>query len=60
MLQAAEHLGVRGILVDALDDDASRFYQRFGFRPSAALPLKLMVTLEEVERVLGKSTPEEQ
>jgi predicted N-acetyltransferase YhbS len=54
VLQAAEHLGVRGVLVDALDDDASRFYQRFGFRPSAALPLKLMVTLEEIERSIGQ------
>lgn len=54
--QAAELLGVRGILVDALDDDAKRFYEQFGFRASAALPLKLMVTLPEIDRVLGAAS----
>lgn len=56
ILQAAEQLGVRGVLVDALDEQANQFYQRFGFRPSAALPLKLMVTLEEIERSIVKDT----
>lgn len=51
-----ELLGVRGILVDALDDDAKRFYEQFGFRASAALPLKLMVTLPEIDRVLGAAS----
>lgn len=53
IVQAADLLGIRGILVDALDDEARAFYERFGFRPSAALPLKLMVTLAEVERALA-------
>lgn len=52
--QASELLGVRGVVVDALDDSAARFYQHFGFRPSAALPLKLMITLEEVRRIIGQ------
>lgn len=50
--QAAEFLGIRGILVDAIDDQAKRFYEQFGFRPSATVPMKLMITLAEVERVL--------
>jgi predicted N-acetyltransferase YhbS len=55
--QASALLGVRGIVVDALDDGAARFYQRFGFRPSAALPLKLMITLDEVGHILGQTNP---
>lgn len=50
VLQAADLLGIRGVMVDALDDNAKRFYERFGFRPSAAIPLKLMVTMQEIER----------
>ncbi|MEQ1694370.1 MAG: GNAT family N-acetyltransferase [Hyphomicrobiaceae bacterium] len=55
-MQAAALLGIRGILVDALDDDARAFYEKYGFRSSTALPLKLMVTLAEVERALAKLT----
>ena len=29
----ATHLGIRAVEVDAIDDDARRFYQRFGFTP---------------------------
>lgn len=54
-LQAASLLGIHGLLVDALDDEARRFYERHGFRASAALPLKLMVTLDEMERMLAKA-----
>ncbi len=50
---ASDLLGVRGILVDALDDDAKRFYEKFGFRGSEALPLKLMVTLKEIATIAG-------
>lgn len=54
VVQAADLLGIRGI-VDAIDDEAGTFYQHFGFRPSATLPLKLMVTLAEVERIVRKA-----
>jgi predicted N-acetyltransferase YhbS len=55
VMQAADVLGIRGIMVDAIDDRARQFYEKFGFRPSAALPLKLMVTLQEIERALRSS-----
>jgi len=51
--QAAATLGIRGILVDALNEDAAAFYGRFGFRPAPGMPLKLMVTLAEVNRIVG-------
>ncbi len=47
---ASELIGLRGVLVDAIDDQASAFYQRFGFRTTPMLPLKLMISLEDIER----------
>ncbi len=52
VIQAAELLAVRGVMVDALDEGARAFYARFGFRPSPVSPLKLMIGLEEAEREL--------
>lgn len=52
--QAAAVLGIRGILVDAVNDEAKAFYEKFGFRPSSVLPFRLMITLQEVERVLQR------
>lgn len=49
ILQAADLLGIRGILVDAVDDRARSFYEKFGFRATPAMPPKLMVTLAEIE-----------
>ena len=53
VLNAAQALGIRAIMVDALDDRAKTFYERFGFRGTEAFPLKMMITLEEAERALG-------
>lgn len=50
--QASAILGVRGILVDAVDDTAKTFYEKFGFRSTVVAPLKLMVTLDEVARIV--------
>src|SRR5262249_36759342 len=56
---AAEIVGVRAILVHAMSDDAKRFYERFGFRASPVEPMTLMMTVEEVKRMVGEcsSTP---
>lgn len=51
--QAADLLAIRGLMVDAIDDRARQFYEKFGFRTSTVLPLKLMITLAEIERVLS-------
>ena len=53
VMQAAHIVGIRGILVDAIDDTARAFYERFGFHRSSAIPLKLMITLEEAQRALS-------
>ncbi|HZZ90213.1 MAG TPA: GNAT family N-acetyltransferase [Caulobacteraceae bacterium] len=50
---AASTIGVRVLLVHAMSEPAKRFYERFGFRASTLDPMTLMVTVEEVKRVVG-------
>jgi GNAT superfamily N-acetyltransferase len=42
---AAQAVGSAGIVVDAKDAAAARFYEGFGFRPCEDLPLKLFLRL---------------
>ena len=51
-LRAAEIAGIRAMLVHAISDDARRFYERCGFRPSPLDPMTLMITLEDARRQL--------
>jgi GNAT superfamily N-acetyltransferase len=51
-VQAAEIVGVRAILVDAIDEDAKRFYERHGFRVSPIDALMLMITMADAARAL--------
>jgi predicted N-acetyltransferase YhbS len=50
---AAETVGVRAILVHAISEEAKSFYERFGFRASQVEPMTLMMTVEEVRRMIG-------
>jgi GNAT superfamily N-acetyltransferase len=50
--QAADTIGIRGIVVQAISDQAKAFYQALGFDPSPAEPMTLMVTLADVRRLL--------
>lgn len=43
---ASRAIGVRAILVHAIDDDAAGFYRRFGFKPSPVEPRTLMLAIE--------------
>ncbi|MGZ4288935.1 MAG: GNAT family N-acetyltransferase [Solirubrobacteraceae bacterium] len=45
---ASEQLGVRAVVVHAIDQPAARFYEHFGFRALSATPRTLMVTLAEL------------
>jgi GNAT superfamily N-acetyltransferase len=53
-LHAGKSIGIRAILVHAISEAAKRFYEKFGFRASAIEPATLMVTVEELQRVLAK------
>ncbi len=41
VVQAADTIGIRGVLVQALSEDAKAFYEKLGFEPSGLDPLKL-------------------
>lgn len=43
--QAASIMGIRGILVHAISDDARAFYEHHGFIPSATNPLTLILSV---------------
>lgn len=55
-LQVADHVGVRGLLVHAISDDARTFYERWGFSPSAADPMLLMMRMTDIATTLAAST----
>lgn len=52
VLSAADAIGIRGLMVHALSDEAARFYQAIGLAPSPSEPTTLMVTLEELRAAL--------
>ena len=54
ILQAADIIGVRAILVHALSEEAKRFYEKCGFTASPLNPLTLMITLPEAIGALRK------
>jgi len=50
---AAEEIGIRAVLVHALDEQAQRFYRHFGFYESPTNDLTLMLTVEEIHRCIA-------
>ena len=50
--QAADAIGIRGIVVHAISEEAKGFYLALGFDPSPREPMTLMVTLADVRAVL--------
>ncbi len=49
---AADTLGIRGIVVHAISDQAKAFYLALGFDPSPSDPMTLMVTLGDIRHLL--------
>lgn len=52
VIQVAETIGIRGMLVHALSDEAREFYVRVGFDSSPIDPMMLMVTLGDLAESL--------
>jgi len=52
-LSIAEAIGVRAILVHALNDRAAAFYARYGFMPSPIDPQTLLLPMETAAAALG-------
>ena len=55
--QAADAIGIRGIIVHALSEEAKNFYLALGFEPSPREPMTLMVTLSDIRAALGPRGP---
>jgi GNAT superfamily N-acetyltransferase len=53
LLQAAEILGIRGLIVHAISEEARAFYLALGLLPSPSDPMMLMVSLAELRASLG-------
>jgi len=53
VLGAASTVGVRAVLVHAMSDEAKQFYERFGLRASPIEPMTLMMTIEEIQKMLA-------
>lgn len=51
--QAADVVGVRGVVVHAISEDARRFYEHLGFRQSPVNPMTLMITLQDIKLAMG-------
>lgn len=49
---AAEQLGIRAMLVHALNADAAEFYASQGLRPSPTDALHLMILVKDIRRAL--------
>jgi hypothetical protein len=53
LLSAAEVLGIRGVLVHAISNDAKAFYEAVGFLPSPSDPTVLMIGLHDLNSALN-------
>ena len=53
---AADAIGIRGIVVHAISPEAKNFYLALGFDPSPRDPMVLMVTLADVRAALDPPT----
>lgn len=53
VIQAADTIGIRGIIVRALSLEAKAFYEQVGFDPSPLDPMLLMVTLADLNSSLS-------
>ena len=52
VVQAADTIGIRGIIVHAISEEARRFYVALGFDPSPGDAMTLMVTLRDLSSAI--------
>jgi predicted N-acetyltransferase YhbS len=53
-LEASDIIGVRALLVHALNDTARAFYAHFDFEPSPTDPLHLLLLIKDARAVVGR------
>lgn len=54
VIHAAESIGIRGMLVHAISEEAKAFYIRLGLDPSPLEPMTLMTTIADLKAALGR------
>lgn len=52
VVNAADAIGIRGMVVHAISERAKDFYQKLGFDPSPGDAMTLMVTLQDLKAAL--------
>lgn len=52
-LQASTIVGIRAILVHAINEEAKLFYEKCGFISSPVAPMTLMITIANAKAALG-------
>jgi GNAT superfamily N-acetyltransferase len=52
--EAADIVGVRAVMVHAIDDAARRFYTHFEFEPSPIDPFQLLLLLKDLRRAIKR------
>jgi len=53
VVDASNTIGIRGIIVHALSEQAKQFYLKIGFRVSPIKPMTLMITVKDLELSLS-------
>jgi len=56
VIQAADTIGVRGVLVHALSPEAKAFYEHIGFDASSLDPMMSMITLADLKASLSNES----
>jgi GNAT superfamily N-acetyltransferase len=56
VIHAAETIGIRGMLVHAISEDARAFYLRLGLDPSPLEPMTLMTTVADLRAATGQTS----
>lgn len=51
-LNAANEIAANAVIVNAKDDNAKAFYEKYGFRELNNNPLSLFITMKEIEQVV--------
>jgi GNAT superfamily N-acetyltransferase len=54
MLSAAEEVGIRVMLVHAIDEQAAAFYEHFGFEPSPTDRLNLQILTKDIRAAVDQ------
>jgi GNAT superfamily N-acetyltransferase len=56
-LAASETIGVRAMLVHAIDENARKFYLHHGLEPSRTDPLHLMILIKDIAAAINAANP---